>query len=226
LKQEPKICQVASIPEREEMLRVMVASILPQVDRLNVMLNGYNQVPSWLADSKITYTLLDNSTGDAAKFYGVERLKGYIFTCDDDILYPVDYIDRLTEAIERHYRRAIIAFHGRTMLPKPVRSYYRDRYEAFHYLFGLDYDAKVSTVGTGVMGFHSSTIRLKYADFRLPNMADIWIAKFAKEHGVPLVVARHGAMWLRSLDAEGKMPSIWGDHCNDDSEMTKLYNSF
>ena len=219
--------QVATIVEREWMLRLMIPTIANQVDVVNVMLNLYTEVPEWIKRyGNVKCRLMDNSTGDAAKFYGIENLKGYIFLCDDDILYPDDYIETLIKYIEKYERYAIISFHGRILRDKPVKSYYKDRKEAFRYQFAVSNDTRVDSAGTGVMGFHSSTINLRYSDFRSPNMADVWVAKFAHEQGVPLIVAKHGDMWLRTIDVEMKMLSIWEKHYNDDREMTDLYNSF
>ncbi len=60
--------QIATIPDRIKLLEITVKSLLPQVDQLNVMLNGWNHEPS-IRDNKISYYHLDNSKGDAAKFY-------------------------------------------------------------------------------------------------------------------------------------------------------------
>src|ERR1035437_5903791 len=72
--------QIASLPARVEMLKQTVASLRPQVHKIFVALNGYDFTPEFLKEGE--YIHLDNSTGDAAKFYGVENLNGYIFLCD------------------------------------------------------------------------------------------------------------------------------------------------
>ncbi len=219
--------QVATVPEREDMLREMVASLAPQVDQLNVFCNSYKHLPGWLgAFSNVDGRLMDNSTGDAAKFYGIEELEGYILTCDDDIRYPRDYVKALINNIEKYHRQAIVSFHGRIMLPKPIESYYFDRVEGYHCLKNLDRDVRVNVAGTGVMGWHSSTIKLNYSDFKIPNMADIWMAKFATQQNVPLVVAKHPSFWIIPLDEEDKRPTIYKDFFDDHHLQTELYNSF
>lgn len=224
---ESRTAQVATLPEREEMLKTMIGSIYDQVDRIVVALNGYRSIPDWMYGiAKIKPVVLDNSKGDAAKFYSIEYRRGYIFTCDDDIWYSPDYTEKMISDVERYQRKAIISLHGRTMLPKPIRSYYRDRVEAYRCTFDVDKDYRVNSAGTGVMAWHSSTIHLKYSDFQSANMADIWMAKFAHQQGIPLVVVAHRGDWIKDLDPEMKLPTIWKDHYYDDKAMTELYNSF
>ena len=86
-----KIIGIASLPERVECLRDTVNSLLPQVDKIIVGLNNYTKVPNFLNHPKIEAYLLDNSLGDAAKFYKVGDYKdSYYLSCDDDLIYPVN----------------------------------------------------------------------------------------------------------------------------------------
>ena len=70
------VVQIASIPDRVELLRQTVESLRPQANRIFVALNGYTFTPDFLKEGE--YVHLDNSTGDAAKFYNVENINGYI----------------------------------------------------------------------------------------------------------------------------------------------------
>lgn len=221
------IAQIATIPEREQMLKRVVDSLIDQVDYLRVYLNGYKNTPDFLTHSfRIETEILDNSTGDAAKFKGVGDDECYFFACDDDIHYPRNYTQYMIERIEDYKRKALITLHGRVMMPKPVYSYYRDKVYGVHCARRLARDQKVDTGGTGVMAFHTSTINLRYEDFKKPNMADIWIAKFAKEQNIPIIAVRHEQDWIELLDPEQVYETIWRKHYNDDKEQTELYNSF
>ena len=212
--------QLAAIPKREDFLKKVIDSLLPQVDVLRVFLNSYKKVPGWLEILPVECKLLDNSTGDAAKFYGIENIEGYFFSCDDDLIYPKNYVQTIIDKIEIYKRKAIITLHGRTMPDRPVRSYYRDRFETYRCLGTVDYDVRVPVGGTGVMGFHTSTIKLKYSDFRLPNMADIWVSGYAKRQKVPIVVIAHKAGDLEPLVDRG----IWDEYWENDELQTKIYN--
>ena len=113
--------QIASIPERENMLQVVVNSLINQVDQLNVMLNGYKDAPIFLKQlefhtDKLNYYATDNETGDAAKFFRVEQAKGLFFTCDDDIQYPPDYVQVMKKKLKEYDNKVILTNHGRTII--------------------------------------------------------------------------------------------------------------
>ena len=76
MRSEKRIAQVASIPGRVDTLKLTVSSLLPQVDMIFVALNGYKEAPDFITeDKKIVYALMDNSLGDAAKFYDADQTK-------------------------------------------------------------------------------------------------------------------------------------------------------
>ena len=213
--------QLATIPDREDFLKQVVNSLIDQVDLLSISLNNYKKVPEWLRVLPVETRLLDNSTGDAAKFYGIEDIGGYFFACDDDLIYPKDYIETLIDKIEQYQRRAIITLHGRVMPQRKVVSYYKDRFEIYRCLGTGDYDVRVHVGGTGVMGFHSDTFKIKYSDFKEKNMADIWVSGHAKRQNVPIVVIAHKAGWLVPLIPTN---TIWDQHYEDDELQTNIYN--
>src|SRR6185436_20345876 len=59
-------------------------------------------------------TLRPRNGGDAEKFAGVEAWDGVVCTCDDDVLYPGDYVKRLIEGLGRYSYRSVVGFHGGT----------------------------------------------------------------------------------------------------------------
>jgi len=117
---------LAAIPSRTESLHKVILSILPQADAVNVYLNGFETVPQFLYHPKIhCYKSQEEvgDLGDAGKFYRVASLKGYIFTVDDDLVYPKDYAETLIRQIERFKRKAVITCHGRRFnIGRPVQS--------------------------------------------------------------------------------------------------------
>lgn len=188
--------QIASVPEREDMLRQVVASLRPQVDRIFVGLNNYDHTPDFLQEGE--YIHLDNTTGDAAKFYGVENLQGYFLSCDDDLVYPPGYVQYMINGLHKY--GAITTLHGKEY-PRPfrgVQSYIenvRCLRDAFH-------DVVVDVPGTGVMCLHTDMIKVRYSDFQIKNMADVWIAKLAHKQKVKIVALAHSANYLKYLNPE------------------------
>jgi GT2 family glycosyltransferase/SAM-dependent methyltransferase len=192
---------LASIPGREKTLRQVVRSLLPQVDQVNVYLNGYSRIPEFLRRPKIRVVRSQDTPfgdrGDAGKMYWVDGAKGYYLSCDDDILYPPDYVKQMIAGIERHGRRAVVSFHG-SILHHPFKDYITTR-TSLRCLRPLRVDTPAHVLGTGVMGFHTSTLRVSREDFRAPNMADIWMGVLGQQQRVPFVGLRHKGGWLAEV---------------------------
>jgi len=191
---------MASIPGREDLLRQAVQSLLPQVDHLNVYLNEYPEVPTFLqGHPQITVARSQDhgNRGDAGKFFWSAGIEGYHFTCDDDIVYPPDYVTRAVKAVEHFGRRAVLSFHG-TILRDNPKVYYEDRKVTYHCLRHVPRDHAVHVAGTGVMVYHASTIKVSPDLFRHPNMADMWMAKHCQECSIPQVVVNHPEGWIKT----------------------------
>jgi hypothetical protein len=206
---------IASVAEREESLRRVVACLLPQADRLNVYLNGYSAVPPFLDHPRIVTARSQQhgDAGDAGKFYWLEAGAQYYLACDDDIVYPPDYVARTIGGIERYRRRAVVGWHGSILL-EHFAEYYRDR-RILSFYAALESDTPVHVLGTGTVGFHSSTLRLAFADFEIPNMADVWFAIKGQQQRVPFVVLAHRAGELLPIEQEAGDRAIWRDCVED-----------
>ena len=125
---------LASIPERERSLRQTVASLLPQIDRLGVYLNGYGSVPDFLHDPRIDVARSQEhgDRGDAGKMFWTDAGDfDYYLACDDDIIYPPDYAERMVAAIEQYGRRALVGCHGALLRHNP-EDYYGSRGRVYH----------------------------------------------------------------------------------------------
>ena len=100
---------IATIPSRKEALKITIDSLINQVDKIYIYLNNYEEIPNYLTYNsyklktqglkKIEYFRSQNykDLGDVGKFHCVGIIKGYHFTCDDDIIYPDNYIKYMIE---------------------------------------------------------------------------------------------------------------------------------
>jgi len=215
---EKKYAFIASIPEREKMLEKTVASLRNQVDELRVSLNEYHHIPKFLHEKEVV--LLDNSKGDAAKFYFADRFKGYIFTCDDDLIYPPNYCDYLIQAVNKY--KCICTLHGRKY-PRPVIGFQ-------HVLLGypclgsVPYDIQVDVGGDGVMCYHTDFFNITYDEFTKKNMSQLFVARKAYELGVKIMGIRHEYNYLTYQNPEW---TIWDDSMkNDFKEQTEFLKGF
>ncbi len=194
------VAALACIPSRAKTLPRVVESLLPQVDRLCLYLNGYGDVPEFLKHPRITVARSQDhgDRGDAGKMFWTGQDEGYYLTCDDDIIYPPDYVAQVVRGIEKYHRKAAVGFHGNVLVP-PIHSYIRSK-RSIRFSEPLSCDTPAHILGTGVAGFHTDTIRVRPSDFALPNMADNWFGVLSQQQRVPLVVLAHPGRWLRNLD--------------------------
>lgn len=186
--------QIASIPSRVESLEKTVNSIIDQCTFMQVCLNGYTEVPMFLrGNRKISAILTSNEMSDGNKAYNVEDKEGYVFFCDDDLIYPKTYCQDMISGIEKY--KCIVSLHGKKY---PQRFYNFYKIEANYRCLGnVIGDHIVDVVGSGVMAYHTDHFKLKYSDIKSPHMADIWISKAAKEQGVKIMVLSHTSEYLQ-----------------------------
>jgi glycosyltransferase involved in cell wall biosynthesis len=221
-------CGVASMPEREDSLNDTVKSILPQVGKLFVYLNRYTRIPNFLKHAKIEAVLSNNAIGDIGdigKFFFVDKMKGYCFTIDDDLIYPPDYVARYVSAIELHLRKAAITTHGRCFDNMPVKSYYHGHTKSFRCLGSQEKDNPVHVGGTGVMAFHTDHLNINIDDFKLSNMADIWFSKICSEQNVPIISISHKLGWIKESSKYDTNYTIYNFCNHNDSEQTEIINT-
>lgn len=213
-----KVAMIASIPEREAMLERAVASLRNQVNEIRVALNDYDHVPKFLNKNEVI--ILDNTMGDAGKFYFADQFEGFILTCDDDLIYPECYVRKMIHGVEQH--KCICTLHGRDYIG-PITGF-QQNFKGYPCLGEVTKDVQVDVGGDGVMCYHTDYFKISFLDFHSKNMSQLWVAKKAKESGVKIMVLAHKADYLKY-----QMPTwtIW-DEANEEGfkEQTVLLKSF
>ena len=202
---------LATIPDRVQTLQRTVTRLLPQVDHLNVYLNGHDTIPPFLKHPKITTawskTTKFGDRGDAGKFYWADDIHGYHFVCDDDILYPPDFVKRMVASVERYRRKVVVGVHG-VNITEPFQDFYTSR-SVLHFAHALTRDAPVLFLGTGCTCYHTDTIVVSRNDFKHPNMADVWLALLGQRQRVPFVCMSHQANWMVNDPKASQTNSIY-----------------
>jgi len=215
------IIWIASIPEREKLLENTIISLYEQVDKIILGLNGYKKKPIRLKKyKKVQVISSDNSKGDIMKFIDIEKVSWYYFTCDDDIIYPSDYVDFMINWIERNERKMIVWLHW-VIVPWKIKSYYYDC-QRFHYASELRASKVVHILWTWTTAFHTDTIKLKVSDFWKANMADIWLGKKAQESNVLMICLARTQDFIKQQEVK---ESIWEKYRNNDNIQTAVVNS-
>ena len=220
------VASMASIPSRSKNLPAVVYSILPQVDKLHVFLNGYGDVPPILNNPKIVVARSQDhgDLSDAGKFFWCEEIEGYHFTIDDDIIYPRDYVQTMIIKLNKYNNRAIVCVHG-TLFQSPLpKSWVRSR-GGFHFMKSLEKDRRVNVPGTATVAYHSSAIELTMKCFPPKNIADLFLAIAAKEQIVPIYAIAREAKWLNEIQ-DSSNNSIYDQALQNDEEQSKILSRY
>ncbi len=222
---EPVIASLCTMFERAGSLRKTVASLLPQVDRLNVYLHGYPRKPPWLWGKKINVMENGPDRNVADKFFWAPDLPPcYHLVCDDDLIYPADYAATLVAKVEEYGRKRVISCHGARFEHFPIASYYRDRTN-FSYRGPVDGDVPVHVGGTGVLAYHTSTVRFSPDDCHSPLCADLWFSIACQRQGVGITVIAHPENWIRfNYGRVNQKRTVYHWRKNDDALETAVVN--
>ena len=220
---------LCAIPERAKQLQQVLTALAPQVDRIHLYLDRYPEAPAFLEPwhSKLQVVLSHEQPGlrDNGKFLPLAALAQqpcWLFTVDDDIAYPPDYVAALLKRLEHYGRQVVLGVHG-VLLTEQAEGYFSARYRKVHgFSKALEADALVNVIGTGTMACHSSLLAgLSLEHFKQPGMADLYLASWCQQQQIPmLAIARH-AGWLEQL-GDPEACSLWAEFAQADPAQAAL----
>ena len=207
------------MPSRKELLTLVINSLLPQVDKIHVALNGYTEIPEALRNlSNVECEILDNSLGDSAKFLHASDYDDcYYYGCDDDLVYPKGYCDYLQNSVNEY--NGLVSLHGRLYASRAGFKQWVGNYRCLN---NVSDDTKVNLVGSGVCCFNTNRLKLHISDFKTPNMADCYLSRTAYLQGVPMMVLAHKSDYLTYLSPKN---TIW-QSTHDYSLHTAVLRSY
>lgn len=207
---------IASIKSREMCLEKTINSLISQADELHIYLNDYEKVPAFVQNNpKIKFYLgkIYKDRGDTGKYFGLDKVEsGYYFSCDDDLIYPPNYVEQTINYLKSAENRVIATYHGAILKPGILSNYYRDRKQV-HYSTFQRVAIPVHIGGTGVMAFHVKHFRPDISRFKHPNMADIWVGIQAQELKIPIMCAPRPLNWIRAQEIPME-ETIYGSKSN------------
>ncbi|NEP75193.1 MAG: tetratricopeptide repeat protein [Okeania sp. SIO2G4] len=205
---------MASVGERESMLFDVINCLYPFVDKLCVYLNNYSNVPDFLQDPKIEYIRSQDcgDFGDAGKFYWVEdKSFDVMFTVDDDLLYPPNYVDKIINKLDEYNGNAILGCHG-VFIKQPLIEYYNQQNRhTLRFSHALDLDRQVHVLGTGTVAFSLTKNTMKKKDFLFRNSADVWLALYAQSKSMPLISISRPRNWIVENSSELHIQTIYSE---------------
>ena len=124
------VAGMSTIPSRAHTSPLAIASLLPQVDRLWLSLDGYEEIPAFAKHPKITCQFGQQHGGSKAegKFRGLaldDDAQIYV-SADDDMLYPKGFVRHLARMCILHPKPVAVGTHG-SVFKKKICSYVNDR---------------------------------------------------------------------------------------------------
>ncbi len=192
-----RIGTMASFAARRESLKAVLARILPQLDELRLYLNDYDEIPDFALNPAIRVVLGKDAAGDLrdnGKFHDLP-IEGdcYVFTLDDDLHYPHDYVARMIHNIEMLGRTCVVGAHG-VIFPRGEFSNLDQReVDTFSEPSPGHF---VDLLGTGTTAWHSSILHPCLNEFASKGQCDLWFAAAASRRGVALFSVQREQDWL------------------------------
>lgn len=203
---------LATYPPREGSLQSVVKTLSPQVDVLNVVLNQYRQTPRWLKSfDNVNALIPDRDLKDVGKFYPEVSRDDLVFLVDDDINYPVDYVETTKAYFKQHSEVPTVGgFHGSiykrpdfSIRPKkfyrwlrytPSRiATYRDTY---WFIMSLSEPIIVDQLGTGVAVLRGAELPTMDYMQGSQGFVDVRLARWCFENGIRQVCLPRNQGWL------------------------------
>jgi hypothetical protein len=218
------VAGMATLVKRHDTFRRALASILRQVDRLYVYLDGHRDMPELVrGDPRVTAVLSRDMPGLHAngKLLGLALEPGdFTFvSVDDDFHYSPDFIGHLRTGLARYCDHAIVGYHG-IMLRRPLTGYNKDKSTIPYTSRPLE-DRPVDAIGTGAAMFLSSSLRFDVRAWPYINMVDLGLAVEAAHVKLPMISIARRKRYLWPIEND-QPDSIAAGLRRDDSRQTAL----
>lgn len=168
---------LATFEGREKSLKDAVKSLEGQVDEIFIYDNSKNK------DVK-----------DNGKFYGLTQIKEpcVYLTCDDDIIYPPDYVESILGGINEF--KCIVTHHGKSINSKD----YLEDSKSYHFSVRNYKNIELDVAGTGITGFRTDYFN-PVELFENDNyfVSDLLLAIEASKKNKRIMLLKHPTNWIK-----------------------------
>lgn len=218
------IAHITTYPRRINTFKQTINSIIDQFDVIKVYLNEYDYIPKFLENKKIKVSLGRDCLGNLkakGKFFDMCNSNGYVFTIDDDIIYPKDYVKTIVEYIDRFNKEKIITLHGKIINDNP-KNYYRDYGVSIHFKKEIKNIINIHIPGTGVMAFHSSKISFDFDSILSGEYVDLFIGLQSQEKKYPIIIIPHKSNWVKANPKASGTDNLFFKNLRNHNTQTNL----
>lgn len=184
---------LATIKARRHTLQDVVDSLRQQVDIVRVYGNDY--LPVVKGSNVQIFTGCDYT--DNSKFFWLPRSRGVYLSCDDDILYPENYVEIILKALKK-YPNTWLTFHGRKL--RGMNLPYYTGHHVYQCLRSVESDYQIDVPGTGVSAFHTDTIKFDITSWEDYRMSDLMVGLELAKARVRTICLKHKMFWIKSAE--------------------------
>ena len=172
-----RVVGIATTGKREDELKRTISSLENQVDEVLVYDNSRQK------------NLTDNG-----KFFFLDMFNHpiYYFSCDDDLLYPSNYIEQTIEWIEDS--ECIVSWHGRIL--KDREKYYGADHFGIRFWQAIEQPYFLDDSGTGVTGFRTDYFNPDIWNSKHKRMSDLVFSLEAAKQGKKIVSPPKKQNWI------------------------------
>lgn len=226
-KRSIRVAGLATMPSRIGSLKRMLPTILNQVDLLYLFLDRFPSLPD-IQHEKII-VLRSQDFGDLranGKLLGMLFCSAncHYYAIDDDILYPPDYCNKLSEQLKLNPNIAI-GVHGTQFKNSfHINNYNSDRH-IIHRTYNLDRLIEVDIASTDTICLSTSTSRIDVRKWSKVNRVDLCLNIELESLGIKRVLISRKAGWIREIES-CQPDSIYRALLHDCSEQTLMANAF
>ena len=209
------IANIATYPPRAGRLEQMMSIIAPGVDRVNLILNEYDDIPAHLAKrGNVVPVIPEEDTKDTGKFLPEVGDSDLVFLVDDDLIYPTDYFSRSADIYEALGEgKWVGGYHGtfyskfpKKITPKKLlqavqvsRGNREPFKNTYHYSKGLAQHRKVAQIGTGTALLRGNLMPPFEYMRTSQKFVDIRFGRWCAEQGISMVCFAREKDWLNKI---------------------------
>ncbi len=216
---------MATFPAREKTLTTVLDQLSPQMDMIYIYLNEYKYIPSCLEAYENVHPVLGiDSYGDLnanGKMIYLEYEKNdcYVFTLDDDILFPDDYVVKMVQTIKDMNNKVAVTVHG-SIIPDDS-SWYYERSDVFGVKRKLELHTAINLVGSGTFAYYNKTIPLEFEKFINNVYVDLHLSLEALKNNIPLLAIKRESGWIQFIKYDG----LWEQFKSELTHHTRILQS-
>lgn len=154
------------------------------------------------AEVKVYNNSWNDDLTDFGKFYFTEP-NCYYFSCDDDIIYPPDYIETTIKWIEE--LKCIVSWHGRKLYPNATKYYGYPHTEEIRYFQETTEVKELNVPGTGVTAFRTDYFNPEIWNSKYKRCSDLVFGLEACKQNKKILSPPKKHLWIAGQDVKSSI---------------------